>query len=531
MANELGGPPVADVQVSTADNASSTSTDEQGRFSLEFPGRVGGEMVQLIVSKSGYVVVNEAQLRWPLPKDADTEPLVLLLCREEAREEMARRFYRLKSFEAIETVYRDRLRALDEDQETTRAQLTQLRRERDEARAAAEKVAEELARIEPGRISELRQEAMRLFLGGKVADAVALLDTEILRKSAEEAKRRKATAEKELADVIEMFLLRARLLTTQFRFDESRAAYEAAISVAPEDFRVLHAYALFNHKLNRRPEALPIYRHCEELARERGDRRGLAMTLTNLGNLQLEQHCLREASQAYGEALAIYRQLATENPDVYLSLVAGVLTNLGILYNKQNQREEARQAYDEALTKQRQLAERRPEIYLPDVALTLNNLGVLCRNANRLDEALQKYEEALAIRRGLAQVNPQMYQPDVAVTLGNLGLLYHKQSRIEEALQAYQEALTIYRGLTKTNPETHRPNLAWILHNLGNLYRDQKRWDEARQACEEALRIRYELTKVDPEVYWSEVGTTVVDLMMVNYHQKHEEDFEGQPLR
>ena len=315
-ANELSGPPVPNVRVD-AIGANPTATDDSGKFTLEFPARVPGEMVTLSVSKAGQVIVNEVQLRWPLPKDPDAEPLVLLLAQEAACEEMARRFYRLKSNEAIETTYQNRLRELKANQEATAAELAKLRRERDQAKAAAEKAAEELARSRPGEASELHQEAMRLFLGGKVSDALQILDMDRLRQSVEEAKRRRSLAEKEPTAGIQTFLLRAGLLTTQFRFEEADETYEEAIAVAPEGFDVCFAYAVFSQRLNRHRKALGAYQRCEDLARRSGSKTKLAMTLNNLGILHRDQNRMEDARQAYEEALKIYGDFAKKAPSRY----------------------------------------------------------------------------------------------------------------------------------------------------------------------------------------------------------------------
>ena len=58
------------------------------------------------------------------------------------------------------------------------------------------------------------------------------------------------------------------------------------------------------------------------------------MTLNNLALLYSDIQRLSDSEQAYQEALAIYRQLARDNPQNYLLYVAGTLNNLGILYRR-----------------------------------------------------------------------------------------------------------------------------------------------------------------------------------------------------
>jgi len=50
----------------------------------------------------------------------------------------------------------------------------------------------------------------------------------------------------------------------------------------------------------------------------------MARTLNNLGNLDRLQNRIDEARQHDESALKIYRQLAQQNPDVYVSNVAAL---------------------------------------------------------------------------------------------------------------------------------------------------------------------------------------------------------------
>jgi hypothetical protein len=93
----VDGPSVAKVRVSAVDGANRTETDPDGRFTLVFPQKQPGEVVRLIVGKENYEVVNDVQLQQPLPKDVGASPLIVIVCRKGNREEMARRYYRLRS--------------------------------------------------------------------------------------------------------------------------------------------------------------------------------------------------------------------------------------------------------------------------------------------------------------------------------------------------------------------------------------------------------------------------------------------------
>ena len=224
---------MANVEVSAvAGNPNNTGAD--GKFMFTFPNRKPGDTVRLIVRKEGYVVVNDIQLELTLPADPDERPAIFLLCKEGDREEMARRFYRLKSLEAIDETYKKKF---EEAQNASAAELAKLRQERDQAKEAAEKAAEGLAKQKPGGGSELYRTAMRLFLDGKVDQALVTLSDEKLRELSKAAKERKAEAEKATEEAIQAWLLKAQLLTVQFRFDDAEKAYQEAIDTSPEQFR------------------------------------------------------------------------------------------------------------------------------------------------------------------------------------------------------------------------------------------------------------------------------------------------------
>src|SRR5205814_2322462 len=191
-----------------------------------------------------------------------------LLCKEGDREEMARRFYRLKSVKAIDETYK---RKFEEAQNVSAAAIAKLQQERDQAKEAAEKVAERLAKQKPGAGSELYQTAMRLFLDGGVDQALDILNDEKLRELSRAAKEREAEAEKTTGEAIQNWLLKAQLFTVRFRFDEAERAYQAAIDTSPDSFKANFAFAAFNQQLNHHDKAVSAYRRCLELARRNQD--------------------------------------------------------------------------------------------------------------------------------------------------------------------------------------------------------------------------------------------------------------------
>jgi tetratricopeptide (TPR) repeat protein len=370
--------------------ANSTVSTDGGKFVFEFPEKKAGEVVHVRINKEGYVVVNDVQLEVTLPIDPDAKPLTVILCPEDEREKWAGLLYRVIIDKATEENYQQKLKALEEKYQADEAKLAAekaaLQKERDQQIAAAENTAEQLAKNQPGQNTELYKQAKRLFLEGKIGEAIKLLgdNDEKRRESVAQAKQAIEQQKQLIDNAVQEWLLKAQLLAIQFDFDGAQEAYKSAIDAAPDDFSANFAYAYFSQNLNRFEKARVAYGHCLEWARKNGKNAELAETLNNLGNLDSDQGRMQEARQEFGEALQIRRELAQKNPETYRPAVAATLNNLGNLDSGQGRMQEARQEYAEALQTSRELAQKNPETYRPDVAGTLNNLGVLDSGQGRM---------------------------------------------------------------------------------------------------------------------------------------------------
>jgi len=221
----------------------------------------------------------------------------------------------------------------------------------------------------------------------------------------------------------------------------------------------------------------------------------------NLGLQYLQLKRFREAETAFTEALNIRKELANNNPDAYLPLVARAYSNLGVIYRNLRCYEEAETAYTKASEIFRDLVATNPDTYLSMLAQTQNNLGLLYWELRRFSEAELVYAEALNIRKDLAKKDPDSYLPDLAATQLNLGILYKSLSRFEEAESFSKDALSNFKELAIKKPAVYIPNVALAQNNLGLLFIDLGRFEEAEKVYNEALIIRRELVERNPEAY------------------------------
>ena len=516
-AKELGGPPMANVAVSAL-GANQDVTKAGGQFALDFPNRKAGDTVNLSVKLPGYVVVNDIQLEVRLPADPDANPLIILLSKPGVRDEMARRFYRIKSIDAVEANYKTRQRESDPDNSE---QLAVLARQRDQALAAAAKAAEELAKTRLGDSSGLYREAMHYFLDGKVERALQVLDDVKLRTAVQAANERKAAADSAIRQATNAYLLKAQLLTSQFRFDEAESAYRTAIETSPQDFNARFAFAWFSQELNHFLVAREAYAQAEVIARK-GERRGdLAAVSNNLGILDSAENRMKEARKHYEDALTILRDLVSTNPDAYRPELARTLIMLGTLDNTEGRMVDARKHHEEGLAIWRDLARKNPDAYTPDFASALANLGNLYSDENLTEEAVKAYEQAVTFEGELARKNPDAYRPGLASMLATLGDLYRNANRMVDARKALDAALKIHRDLVSKNPDAYRPYLARTLTNLGALDGVENRMVDARKALEEARAIQRDLVLKNPDACLPDLAVTLTNLGTLDNTEGH----------
>jgi len=258
-------------------------------------------------------------------------------------------------------------------------------------------------------------------------------------------------------------------------------------------------------------EAVQVYRG---LARNRPDAflSALATSLNNLGNMLSDLGRREDALAATDEAVQIRRGLAQARPDAFLPDLASSLTNLGNMLSDLGRREDALAASDEAAQAYRGLVETRPDAFLPDLALSLNNVGNMLSDLGRREDALAASEEAVQIRRGLALARPDAFLPDLASSLTNLGNSLSDLGRREDALAAAVEAVHIRRGLAQARADAFLPDLAMSLNNLGAMLSDLGRREDALTVTEEAVQIRRELAQALPDAFLPDLAMSLSNL-------------------
>ena len=168
---------------------------------------------------------------------------------------------------------------------------------------------------------------------------------------------------------------------------------------------------------------------CISIAREAGDREGLAMSLKELGNLAYVKGDHGAAKSAYEESLVHFRAMDDRHG------IAAVLHNLGSIALGQEDYTRTRQLYEESLLLERDLGDRTGE------AITLNGLGTAARAQGDDAAALEYHEQGLSLQRTLGE------KSGIAYSLGELGLLAANAHEFQRGRAYLAESLSLLREM------------------------------------------------------------------------------------
>lgn len=255
-----------------------------------------------------------------------------------------------------------------------------------------------------------------------------------------------------------------------------------------------------------RRKAIEQYAEALRLMREAGDRRGEAMTLTNMGmvyNLLSEP---QKALDPLAQALTIWRALGdrhleaitlTINGTVYYTLAepqkalesyslalpvmravgdqsgeAGTFTQIGTVYRFIGEPQKALDYFAQAFPLWRVVGDRRNE------ATVLNNMGTVYNLLGDPQKAFFYLQQALPLARAIGDRGLE------AVTLTNMGNVYNLLNDPQQALIHLNQALALTREISDRRTE------AGALTHTGTAYALLGDQPKAVESFERALQLR-----------------------------------------
>ena len=212
-------------------------------------------------------------------------------------------------------------------------------------------------------------------------------------------------------------------------------------------------------------KALEQYGEALRLMREAGDRRGEAMTLTNMGSIYHLSNEPQKSLEHSEQALVLWRAIG----DPHLEAIAFTIKGRALYALGEPQK--ALEFYSRALPALRAVGDQSGE------AGTFTQMGTVYRLFGEPQKALDHYEQALPLWRAVGD------RLNEAVLRNNMGTVYNLLNDRQKALNFFQQALPLARAVE------HSRNEAAILINTGHVYNLLNEPQKALEYLEQALVI------------------------------------------
>jgi tetratricopeptide (TPR) repeat protein len=231
-------------------------------------------------------------------------------------------------------------------------------------------------------------------------------------------------------------------------------------------------------------------------------RAGSIVMLNKYGSLLRDMGDMDGAHKAFDESLRVSRERSASFPDqkIWTFVLAMTLDYMGELQIATNDTAGALKTYEEALAVDRRLAAAEPDkaVWLWS---HLDKVGDLEFALGKNDQARDAWGQSVAvIRRALAMHDPWADEQSLAIGLGKLADLDGKIERIDDARGVYRDLFEILRRHVDAEPAAASWSrlLAAALQNFGDLEFTLNAVDQARAAFQESYDIRRKLLAVRP---------------------------------
>lgn len=235
----------------------------------------------------------------------------------------------------------------------------------------------------------------------------------------------------------------------ELRLEDLRTATNAdRTQVAAERSYFAGAQLQSKRTSESRRKAMEKYAEALPLMREAGDRRGEAMTLTNIGTNFNALSEPQKAVDPLDQALAIWRALGDRH------LEAVTLSVKSRVYNALGDPQKALESYSLALPVVRAVGDQSAE------AVTLIQIGSIYSQFGELQKALDHFAQALPVVRAVGN------RRNEAALLNNIATVYNLLGERRTALQYFQQVIPLARAEKDRGLEAVAFNNMAHVHNL-----------------------------------------------------------------
>ncbi|MEZ2226311.1 MAG: tetratricopeptide repeat protein [Microcoleus sp.] len=249
------------------------------------------------------------------------------------------------------------------------------------------------------------------------------------------------------------------------KFEEALKLYRATGDRRGEAVTLTNIGRVYSD-LGEKQKALEYYSQSLPLFRATGDRGGEATTLTNIGLVYSRLGEEQKALEYYSQSLPLRRATGDHGGE------AVTLTNIGSVYSRLGEQQKALEYFNQSLPLSRATGDHRMK------AVTLSNIGLVYSELGEQQKALEYYSQSLPLRRATGDHRGE------ATTLGNIGTVYSELGEKQKALEYYSQSLPLFRATGDRHGE------AGTLTNIGSVYSRLGEQQKALEYYSQSLPLR-----------------------------------------
>ena len=526
------------------DEAVPTNSDDQGNFRLAFLDKKPGEHIFLIeAQKQGYELVNGKELEVLKISDNDSLGRDLILAKAGVVEAAKKQYYGvsdsalLASFEREKRSLRARLKKAELSEAAFSDQLQALQAQYDLQKQNLDALAEKFARVNFDDVEPIYEEALRLFLAGKVNEAITALEgaglltrtQQIIQEEQRligaqaELDNQKAALVKEKSSQIKAVRLLADMYSVTFDPIKAEVLYDDLLLLDSTNLEILIQTTEFYQEQHRYDKAKRVnwmvIRHPEVEEWE------VANAYWRLGDLQTVTGSLPNALVTYTQFHEKYKNLLKEEPSSSFNKkhLAISYAKLGETHNARGNLEPTLTFFQECSRLSKELYDAYPEsVSLKNgLAIAYEKLGETHTWLGQLDSALTFFQERSRLAKELYNAYPDNvdFKYGLAISYEKLGSTHTSLGQLDSALTFFQNETQLFKKLYDVYPYNiaSKNGLAIAYEKLGSTHTSLGQLDSALTFFQEQSRLGKELYDAYPNnvnfkyglsVSYSKLGST-----------------------
>ncbi len=224
-------------------------------------------------------------------------------------------------------------------------------------------------------------------------------------------------------------------------------------------------------------QAVNYFERSLKIREDIGDKKGIAASLYNIGNIYLRQGNYPQALDYHQRSLKIEKGIGNKKG------IAGSLNSIGIMYSDLDNYTQALDYFDRSLKIQEEIGDKSA------IANSLGNIGLIYKNQNNYQKALDYFGRSLKIREDIGD------KQGIANSLGNIGNISFKQGAYSQAMDYYERSLKIKEEIED------KYGITYSLNDIGYNYNAQGIYNRAIIECQKALTLSKETGAIDQQKY------------------------------